>query len=710
MNFLAPLFLIGAAGIAIPIALHLIRRQAKGRQDFSSLMFLDPSTPTMLQRSRIDQWLLLLLRGLAIVLLAAAFARPYWKTQLPTEMPLQEVQRALLVDVSASMQREGLWSSAIDAINEAIKTAQPRDSLSLYAFDDRVQTLISTEEARASSPENRADKIHAALKSVRPSDRGTNLGLALATVSERLVRTEETDKDRGASQCEILLISDFQSGSEIDCLENFQWPTECKLAIKIVDSKNSENVSASILTSKQDLLTTTVANLTSAPSTTNEGMSLKDGLVVRLTNHDSRKGANVSLRWLDQDDRTIEESQVNAEVVADGNIVVRVPNISQEAIRLRLEGDTATFDNDRFVAKPPKRALDITCLDREQREATESLGYFLNQLPFDDETRDVRFTWRSPESSDPWPDKNTTPLVVVSHDMLDSDASLFKSYLEGGGHGLWVLDQPLDMPSSLKPVEAQWKILTGEAAPVILEAKAGRDAMFETIDFKHPIFQSLSDSKFNDFTKIRFWRHRCIDFSEDKNWTTIACFDDKSPAISFRPVGQGILWLFASGWQPSESQLALSSKFVPILSAMFSLAAPLERNLNSLVTGSRIECLEGENWFDTLGSAANVEIDSDGMRSIVFDKPGFYRVMQENQTRWVAVNLPIAESKTNVMEIEQLERLGVRTSDSNFKKAAMDKREQLHGVELEAQQRLWQWLMIGMLGALVFETIWGMNR
>lgn len=65
MSFLTPLYLLGALTIAAPIVFHLIRRTTKGEVPFSSLIFLSPSPPRLTRRSRLDQWLLLLLRAAA---------------------------------------------------------------------------------------------------------------------------------------------------------------------------------------------------------------------------------------------------------------------------------------------------------------------------------------------------------------------------------------------------------------------------------------------------------------------------------------------------------------------------------------------------------------------------------------------------------------------------------------------------------------------
>lgn len=710
MNFLAPLFLIGAAGIAIPIILHLVRRQAKGQQEFSSLIFLDPSPPTLLQRSRIDQWLLMLLRALAILLLAAAFARPYWNTRPATEIPHQELHRAILVDTSASMQREGIWPATLEAIQAAVREVQPRDTLSLYTFDDHVQTILAPEVVDSSSAASRTQQVLAATKSLQPTSRGTNLGLALATVADRLMHTEEKDENERGARSEIILISDLQSGSLTDRLENFQWPAECKLTIRRIDPMHPENVSASILASKEDALTVTPGNVSRAISASGKEKPNQDGIPIRVSSHGGRDVSKVSLSWFDQADELIEDSQVEAEVPANGNVVVRIPKLAVETGRLKLKGDRSNFDNDRYVATPPKQTFTLVCIDEVNREATESLGYFLKQLPLDDESRDVPFLWRKPSSNEPWPMKAVTPLIVASSDLSDTDAVSLKRYIEQGGHGVWVIDRSLDDSIPLASFQRRWLALVGDLPSEVHEAKPGRDAMFESIDFTHAIFRGLADSRFNDFTKIRFWRHRCIAISDDESWTTIASYDDQFPVIAYRTIGAGTLWLVTSGWQPSESQLALSSKFVPIISGIFNLAAPAERTLDEVVVGDKLECLAGESWIDPAGKVLNLEQDESGRRSLVVDQLGFYRIDTTGTSRFVAVNLPIAESNTQAMEIERLERLGVLTSDASPTAIQLERKEQLRGIELEGQQRLWRWLMIGMLAALVLETLWSLRR
>src|SRR5215471_7939431 len=77
MSFLAPLFFLGLTAVAIPVLVHLIQRERKRVVEFPSLMFVRRIPYQSVRRRRIRHWALLLLRTAAIVLIVAAFARPF---------------------------------------------------------------------------------------------------------------------------------------------------------------------------------------------------------------------------------------------------------------------------------------------------------------------------------------------------------------------------------------------------------------------------------------------------------------------------------------------------------------------------------------------------------------------------------------------------------------------------------------------------------
>ena len=119
-------------------------------------MFLSPSPPRLTRRSRLDNLLLLLLRAAAIILLAFAFARPFLRQSAQLQFdPTQGRILAILLDTSASMQRENLWQQALAKAESVLHDLGPADSAALYTFDGHatVQVPFSrTPAAEATGP------------------------------------------------------------------------------------------------------------------------------------------------------------------------------------------------------------------------------------------------------------------------------------------------------------------------------------------------------------------------------------------------------------------------------------------------------------------------------------------------------------------------------------------------------------------------------
>ena len=76
-SFLSPWFLAGALAAAVPIVVHLLRRQPEARVKFGPVALLKRAPVEHSERRRLRQLLLLALRVAALVLLAVAFARPF---------------------------------------------------------------------------------------------------------------------------------------------------------------------------------------------------------------------------------------------------------------------------------------------------------------------------------------------------------------------------------------------------------------------------------------------------------------------------------------------------------------------------------------------------------------------------------------------------------------------------------------------------------
>ena len=77
MGLFAPWFLGALAGLALPVYLHLLRRQTTKPKAVSSLMFFESRTQSSTRHRRLRYYLLLALRLLVLLFLILAFANPF---------------------------------------------------------------------------------------------------------------------------------------------------------------------------------------------------------------------------------------------------------------------------------------------------------------------------------------------------------------------------------------------------------------------------------------------------------------------------------------------------------------------------------------------------------------------------------------------------------------------------------------------------------
>ena len=109
LGFLNTTILLGLLGVGIPIAIHLLARQKLQRIDFSSIKFLKLIHHQRMQRMKLRQVLLLVLRSLAVLFLVLAFARPTLRKTAGAGPAQARSSIVLLVDRSLSMGRGNVF-------------------------------------------------------------------------------------------------------------------------------------------------------------------------------------------------------------------------------------------------------------------------------------------------------------------------------------------------------------------------------------------------------------------------------------------------------------------------------------------------------------------------------------------------------------------------------------------------------------------------
>src|SRR6266404_827068 len=120
-SFLNPWFWLGALAVAAPVWLHLRRRKQTNLIQFSALRFLDDQPEPRRSPLRLRNLLLFALRVLALLLVVAAFAWPYFR--LADTAPIKESRVYVLDNTLSHQAGDGFKRDRDRILNELEKAA-----------------------------------------------------------------------------------------------------------------------------------------------------------------------------------------------------------------------------------------------------------------------------------------------------------------------------------------------------------------------------------------------------------------------------------------------------------------------------------------------------------------------------------------------------------------------------------------------------------
>ena len=466
MSFLAPLYFLGALAVIGPIVFHLIRRQPRGEMQFSSLMFLEKTPPKLTRRSRLENLPLLLLRCLAILLLALAFARPFLPSQGASEVAGTSEAIILLVDTSASMQRSEYWEQLLQQADVILEDA-PGDALvSVIGFDSKPTTELSLAESVELTAGTRTGAAKEALQRMKPSWLATNMGAAIRYAADQAALLEGRVSENGAGngvmaaalQTRVVLLSDLQSSGQLETLQGYQWPDRVWLDVRPIGTDVGN------------------ATLRVIPRTVTYGDDVQDDslidnarrLRVQVTHYGQAATSQFRLRF-DGDDDDAASIQVPPGQTRYVSVELpRAPNVDASAeqgdptqdattldasgsspnrpLVLRLVGDGVEFDNAFYLVRRQRDQQRVLFLGDDQplntpEEARTRLSFFAAQLPWSDTTRQVGFDLISDQSVPLTLDAKEVPLLIIGNVPSETELQArIEGYLESGGRVLIVTD------------------------------------------------------------------------------------------------------------------------------------------------------------------------------------------------------------------------------------------------------------------------------
>lgn len=683
MTWLFPLYLAGGLAIIAPILLHLRRQPPKDRVVFGSLMFLDESERQPTRRRRLEHWLLLIARCLILLLLAAMFARPFWRGAEDLSAG-EGGLTVVLVDRSASMRRGNLWAEAINRTTEVLRLARPTDRVAVGVFDQSVEKIWDFNQQQESAGA-RAAMVQDLLEKKGPGWGATHLGGAMVAALDWLAQETATGGR------ELIVISDMQEGALVTDLEKVAWPDEVVVSLQSVNLKTEDagNFAIHLVAADSDQ----ADREGDAPDTRLSESAIR----VRVSSSRESVATTFELGWEGQPGLPVAQGYLPP----GASRVIKIPADSKTLAAggtLLLKGDANDFDNRVHVAATAPREVRVRVLaGAATKDAAASPLYYLQRVL--QSTAAIRPQLERIEPGT-WPDASGAALLVApgaGERLIGASLTGWQTWLQAGGLAVYAVASPqaADELNAITP-GVVWNVKEAD------RQRVGDYAMLADLETSHPLLHPFADVRLRDFTKIRFWKHRVLT-AEGSGVEVLAKFDSGDPAMLAVKTGKGTLLVLASGWHPADSQLALSTKFVPLWFGWLEAAGFAHEELSTFEVGETLPINERSDSEVIQPGGQTVSVAAGSRFSP--DRPGIYQITSGGESRKWAVQIPAAESRTSPIPDQHIADFGVKLRTQEEPSSVSDSAgRRLDGLATESQQRLWWWTLVGILSFAAAET------
>ncbi len=682
MGFLTPLFLIGLAGLAVPVIIHLIQRERKNVVQFPSLMFLRRIPYQSVRRRRIRNWPLLLLRLAALALIVAAFARPFLRRQsLAAAAAGGAREVVVLLDRSYSMGYGDRWARATAAARDAIGAIGPADRASVVLFASGAEVLLRSTSDRG--------RLNAAVAVAKPGAGATHYGPALKLAGSIASESALPRRD-------VILISDFQR-SGWQGAEGVRLPDGVALTPVAIGDAETANVSV------------TPVSLQRATFSEQDRVTVTEGVI----NHGSKPVSNLEVT-LEIDGRAVQTERVSIEPKSSASVTFAPFVAAARDTRgtVRIGADALMLDNTFHFSVSPKEPLRIVIAERPGAGRDTSL-YLSRALAVGDAPP---FATSAKSIDTISADDLQRASVVILNDVpvAQLTAERLAAFVARGGGLLVALGE-----------RATWSGGTGGAGDLLpalpgqpVDRTKGPAGRLGALEYGNPIFEPFRAPRSGDFSGARFYTYRSV--TPAAGAQVIARFDDGAPALVERRIGNGRVLLWTSTLDLQWNDLPLKSVFLPFVHRMATTLASYTEQRSWLTVG---EVLEPARPAPVPGSTRTVTrrvvltpsgervmLDGEGPEVLELAEQGFYEIRAQGRDAappmTIASNLDLSESDLTPMDPREvvagaLGRAG-RAAPAGTNVTPTDS-------EQERSQRLWWYLLFAGVVLLALETLIG-NR
>lgn len=673
MGLLTPLFLAGLALLAVPVAIHLIQRERKNIVRFPSLMFLRRIPYESVRRRKIHNWMLLLLRLAALVLIVAAFARPFLRDPAVAADPSGGAREVVvLVDRSFSMGYGDRWGRATAAARGVVAGIGAADRASVVFFTSGADVAVR------STPER--SRLESAIATAAPGAGATRFAPALKLAGSIL-------SESSLPRREVVLVSDFQrSGWQGG--EGLRLPDGATLTPIAIGDPATPNVSV------------TPVALQRSRFSGQERVTVTGGVL----NHGPAPLQDLEVT-LELGGRAVQAKRVGVDARGAASVTFDpiTPDPGPTRGSVRIAADALSADDAFHFTLAPRQPVRVVIVDRPGG-ARESSLYLARALAIGDVPPfEAVVRTRETVTED---DIQPASIVVLNDVPVNAaTAARLQGFVAGGGGLLVALGERAAWagnPADLLPATP--------GAPV--DRTRGVPARLGGLEYSHEIFEPFRAPRSGDFASASFYSYRSVTVAHDAR--VLARFEDGAPALLERRVGAGRVLLWTSTLDNRWTDLPLKPVYLPFVHRMATSLAAWAEPPAWMRVGDVLDSGAGppgaprpDGRVVLSPSGQRVTLDSEGPDVMELSESGFYEVRsggREAETLLtVAANVDLAEADLTPMDPQDV--VAAAMGHAGGAAAGSAAAALVTDADHERRQRMWWYLLFTGVLLLGAETV-----
>jgi hypothetical protein len=333
------------AAAAAPLLIHLWSRRKYREVPWAAVTFLLAAMRRSARRIQLQQWLLLAVRTLIIVLVVLAVAEPYGTGSLaggPSGAPAHNV---IVIDGSYSMAaRVGeatLFEHSKRLAAELVRESGPGDSFTVILLAEPAATILGRDVIDQAA-------VASQIESLPQPHTGGDLARALSLVDEAL---DDADRWKTDVRKEVYVFSDLQRVS---------W-SEAAVAERLgALAKRARLVAIDVSAGPLGNLAVTQLSLAD-PYVTTSGETTIEGTLHQF----GAQPRNDCVVELVIDDVPVAEQKVSVPAGGDASVrfAYRFRTAGEHAVSLRANADALPLDDTRWLIAPARDDVRVLCVE-----------------------------------------------------------------------------------------------------------------------------------------------------------------------------------------------------------------------------------------------------------------------------------------------------------------------------------------------------------